>query len=153
MKVERTAARVFLDTSALFTGIWSATGGGRMLLKMGEVRAVDILVSPQVLIEIERVIRRKAPEQLGMLALLLDRSGVQVVDPASSATLSKVNRYLNYVPDAMILVAAIDAHSDYFVTLDRRHYLGNKDIRRAFPLWIGTPGDCLASYKDRLTRH
>lgn len=153
MKGELAIPRVFLDTSALFAAIWPPSGGGRMLLKMGEARAVDLLVSAQVLTEIERALRRKAPERLGALALLLDRSGVLVVEPASSATLSKVNRYLDYVPDAMILASAIDAQSDYFVTLDKHHFLGNEEVMRAVSLEIGTPGDCLAWFKHNLTRN
>ena len=66
--------RLFLDTSALFAGIWSAEGGARMLLKLGEAGVVELLVSSQVLEEIEDVIRRKAAQLLGTLALLLDRS-------------------------------------------------------------------------------
>ena len=53
---------VFLDTSALFAGIWSATGGGRMILKLGEAGAIRLLVCPQVLDEIESALRRKAPD-------------------------------------------------------------------------------------------
>ena len=71
-----------------------------MLLKMGEVRALGLLVSPQVLKEIERAVRKKAPERLGVLALLLDRSGVTVTDPPLAGTLAQVNQYLDYVPDA-----------------------------------------------------
>ena len=57
---------VFLDTSALFTGIWSATGGGRMILKLGEARVIRLLVGPQVLDEIGGALRRKAPNMLRM---------------------------------------------------------------------------------------
>ena len=72
-------ARLFLDTSALFAGIWSAQGGARMLLKLGEAGVVQLLVSAQVLEELETVIRRKAEGLLPNLALLLDRSQVQVL--------------------------------------------------------------------------
>lgn len=153
MKGERTVPRVFLDTSALFAGISSTVGGGRMLLKMGEVGALNLLVSPQVLKEIERAVRKKAPERLGVLALLLDRSGVAVTDPPLAVTLAQVNQYLDYVPGAMILASALDAQSDYFVTLDKRHFLGNENIQRSIPLKVGTPGDCLDWYKGNLTRN
>jgi hypothetical protein len=36
---------IFLDTSALFSGIWSETGGARMLLKLGEATAIKLSVS------------------------------------------------------------------------------------------------------------
>ena len=53
--------RLFLDTSVLFAGVWSAEGGARLLLKLGEAEVVILLVSSQVLNEIEGVIRRKTP--------------------------------------------------------------------------------------------
>jgi len=42
---------VFLDTSALFAGIWSAEGGARLVLRLAEVGAIRLLVSSQVLDE------------------------------------------------------------------------------------------------------
>jgi predicted nucleic acid-binding protein len=74
--------RLFLDTSALFAGIWSAQGGGRLLLRLGEAGAVQLIVSSQVLQELEAVIHRKASQHMPTLALLLDRSRVKVVQPA-----------------------------------------------------------------------
>ena len=41
--------RAFLDTNALFAGIWSVEGGARMILKLGEAGAIRLLVSSQVL--------------------------------------------------------------------------------------------------------
>src|SRR4030067_2899168 len=70
--------RAFLDTSALFAAIWSEEGGGRMLLRLGEAGAVQIVVSRQVLAGLERALRSKAPHPLGSLAVLLDRIHVEV---------------------------------------------------------------------------
>jgi predicted nucleic acid-binding protein len=56
---------VFLDTRALFAGIWSSTGGSRMILKLGEAEAIQLLASAQVLQEIENALREKAPGTLG----------------------------------------------------------------------------------------
>jgi predicted nucleic acid-binding protein len=73
---------LFFDTSALFTGIWSAQGGARLLLHLGEAEAVNLLVSPQVLQEIEGVVRRKAEEYLPYLVILLNQSRMAVVSTA-----------------------------------------------------------------------
>ena len=60
---------LFLDTSAMFAGIWSAQGGSRLLLRLGEAEVVHLLVSAQVLREIEDAFRRKAEEHLPVLAI------------------------------------------------------------------------------------
>jgi predicted nucleic acid-binding protein len=49
----------------LFAGIWSSTGGSRMILKLGEAEAIQLLASAQVLQEIENALREKAPGTLG----------------------------------------------------------------------------------------
>lgn len=138
---------VFLDTSALFAGIWSAAGGARMVLKLGEAEAVKLYVSSQVLTEIESVLRRKSPESLGSLALLLDRSRIRITPGPSPTYLDRSKSLVGYAPDALVLVAAWTAVTDYFVTLDRKHFLDNPVLQTAVPFLVGTPGDCLAWYR------
>lgn len=141
----------FLDTSALFAGIWSARGGSRMILKLGEAGVVRLLVGPQVLDEIESALRRKAPDLLGLLALLLDRSGVEVVPSPTSDALRDSQALTGHPGDAQVLAAAWAAGTDYFVTLDRKHFLDNPALRDAVPFSVGTPGDFLAWYRAQLT--
>ncbi len=141
----------FLDTSALFAGIWSATGGGRMILKLGEARAIRLLVSPQVLDEIESALRRKAPDMLGLLALLLDRSGVEVVPAPMPEAVQDSQALTGHLGDAQVLAAAQATGADYLVTLDRKHFLDNQTLRNAVPFPVGTPGDFLAWYRRQLT--
>ena len=142
---------IFLDTSALFSGIWSATGGARMLLKLGEAHAVKLSVSSHVLTEIESVLRRKSPQSLGTLALLLDRSRIAVVSSASESHIVIFQSVVNYTPDAIVLAAAWTAGVDYFVKLDRKHFLNNQQLRDIVPFAVGTPGSCLAWYRERLS--
>lgn len=140
--------RVFLDTSALFAGIWSASGGARMILKLGEVGAIQLVISLQVLEEIENVTRRKAPNSLGALALLLDRSQVEVRH--SEGDVGLVQNLPKHPGDARILAAALDSGVDYFVTLDRKHFLDDSTLREAVPLQMGTPGDFLSWLRSKL---
>jgi predicted nucleic acid-binding protein len=142
---------VFLDTSALFAGIWSATGGGRMILKLGEAGAIQLLVSPQVLDEIEGALRRKAPDMLGLLALLLDRSCVEVVPSPMPETVQDSQVLTGHPGDAQVLAAAWATGADYLVTLDRKHFLDNPALRDTVPFPVGTPGDFLAWYRRQLT--
>lgn len=143
-------ARVFLDTSALFAGIWSGAGGARMILKLGEAEAIQIWVGPQVLKEAEAVVRRKAPAALPDLALLLDRSGVQVGPPAKRAILRRSRALINHPGDAHVLAEAWTAGVGFFVTLDREHFLENQPMRAEAPFQLGTPGDFLAWFCNSL---
>ena len=52
--------KIFLDASALFAAVYSRIGGARMLLRLAEGAAVQVIVSSQVLSETEGALRRKA---------------------------------------------------------------------------------------------
>lgn len=142
---------VFLDTSALFTGIWSSTGGARLILKLGESGVIKLLVSGQVLKEIERVLRRKSPENLGYLALLLDRSRIDIAPEPSEDILKSCADIVPHKGDAQVIGSAWECEADYFVTLDRKHFLDNHLLKEKIPFQIGTPGDFLTWYRGRFS--
>ena len=142
--------KVFLDTSALFAGIWSSEGGGRMVLKLGEAGAVHLLVSPQVIGELEGALRRKAPQALGALALILERSGVEITDTPPSEAVQESLNLIDHFGDARILAAATASGADYLITLDKEHFLENPAVVNALSFPIGTPGDFLAWYRRLL---
>jgi len=139
----------FLDASALFAAVWSSEGGARMILKLGEVGAVRLLVSSQVLGEVEGALRRKAPEALGAFALLLDRSNIEVVPLPTDEAIHNCLTITGHRGDAGVLAAALNSQVDYFVTLDRQHFLDNPRLGGFAPFPIGTPGDFLAWLRDR----
>ena len=142
---------VFLDSSAVFAAILSATGGARQILRLGELGQVRLLVSGAVLGEVERTLREKLPEHLPNLALWLDAAQVVVVATPQRAAVTRLQARLAYAPDALVLAAAVSADADFFVTLDRKHFLGNVLLRAALPLPLGTPGDYLAWHRARFT--
>jgi predicted nucleic acid-binding protein len=141
--------RAFLDTSALFAAVWSDQGGARMILKLGEAGAVALLVSPQVIKEAEGALKRKAPETLPLLAILLDRGGVTVEGAAPHKSAAALASVTGHPGDAQIVADALQAKADYLITLDREHLLGNALLAGAVQLPIGTPGDFLAWFRGR----
>ncbi len=145
------SARVFLDTSALFAGVWSPTGGARLILKLGEMGAVRVVLSPQVLAEADGALRRKRPEALGLLALLLNRSQAEVTPSPSVEAVESAHELTGHRGDAQILAAARTAQVDFLTTLDRVHFLDNPTLRSAAPFPIGTPGDFLTWFRDQLS--
>jgi len=142
--------RLFLDTSALFAGIWSAKGGARMLLKLGEADAVQLMVSSQVLHEIEEVIRRKAPQFLSTLAILIDCSRIIIVLASPEPLVEQCKVLVSHSGDARILADAWHNATEYLVTLDKVHFLDVTGLSSQLPFPIGTPGDCLTWYRGKL---
>ena len=144
----RPEPRVFLDTSALFAGIWSAEGGARMLLRLGEAGVVHLLLSAQVLREIDVVLRRKSERHLPTLAILIDRSRAEVVKDAPPQLVQQCQVWIPHVGDAHILADAWYAQVDFLATLDKQHFLQAERRGVQLPVSVGTPGDCLAWLRD-----
>ena len=142
-------ARVFLDASALSAAVWSSEGGARMILKLGEAGAACLLVSSQVLDEVEGALRCKAPEALGVFALLLDRSNIEVIPLPTDEAIRDCLAITSQRGDAGVLAAALSGQVDYFVTLVRQHFLDNPRLSRFAPFPIGTPGNFLAWFRTR----
>ena len=142
-------ARLFLDTSAVFAGLWSASGGARALLQLGEAGLVDLVVSSEVLAELERTIRRKAPNLLGTLALVLDRARITVLPSPPSKLVDTAEAWTRHRGDALIVAAALKARVDYLVTLDQAHLLDNPTLQVHLPFPVGTPGSALAWLRNR----
>lgn len=141
-------ARIFLDTSALFAAVLSATGGARTVLKLGEAGAVKLLASRRVLAEAEGALRRKAPEAIPDLGLLLERAGLEIVPSAPRRDVGRLLDAVGHPGDAQIAADALAAGADYLVTLDKAHLLGNRRLARSVPYAIGSPGDCLAWFRS-----
>ncbi len=142
---------VFLDSSAVFAAILSEDGGARMILKLGEAHAIRVLVSSQVLAEVEGALRRKAPESLPCLAMLLDAAHATVGLSAGKSEVRRLRDAVGHDGDAQVLADAHAAHAAYFVTLDRKHFLDNKSARKVASCPMGTPGECLTWLRDKLS--
>jgi predicted nucleic acid-binding protein len=143
--------RVFLDTSALFSAVYSDAGGSRLILKLGEAGILSLWIGPWVLREAENVIKRKSPKSLSYFALLLDRAKVQIGEDADESSLQQTLAIIGYVPDAQVVAEALALNVDYFVSFDREHLVGNPRAE-VLPFPIGTAGDFLAWYRAQLTR-
>ncbi len=143
-------AKVFLDTSVIFAAVLSPDGGARMVFRLGEVGYLQLMAGKQVLKELEAVIRRKVPQTLPDLAVLLDTVKIVVTPEASTENLEQAKRLVAYPPDALILAEAIQANPDWFLSHDHQHIL--KISPETISFRIGTPGDLLNWLKEQMTR-
>ena len=141
--------RVFIDTSVLFDAILSPTGGSRRLFQLAEAGIVRLVVGPTVLREADGVVRRKAASSRPLMAQLLDSARVETSQSPTKIQVESARKYVRYAPDARVLAEAICADRDWFVTLDKEHFL-NKKREFRIGIVIGTPGDLIQSIKQSL---
>jgi len=143
------SARLFLDSSALFSGIVSSAGAARALLLLAETGRIELIVSEQVIVETERAVARKAPVMVADLRRTILASNVQIVSIPSAREVAEHLQLVRHVADVPILLAAMQAQVDFLVTLNSRHFIDDPDVARTSGLRIGTPGDGLAWLRDR----
>ncbi len=133
-----TISRVFLDASALFAAAYSSAGYARDLVLLAVRGRVQVVVSQDVLAEVERNMRRKAPERVENYQRLLALFDLEIVADPSSEDVKTAEQYV--VPkDAPIVAAAINAQPTYPVTYDRRHLIDPPEVAEKSGLSIVTP--------------
>jgi predicted nucleic acid-binding protein len=143
---------LFLDSSALFSGILSSQGGARALLLLAEDDKIQLVVSEQVIVEVERNVARKIPAVLSDAREMIRASRVHIV---RSPTLGQVGSYkdwMKHTVDIPILVAAMTARVDFLVTLNTRHFLDDPQVSEMSGLRIGTPGDALTWLRNEWSK-
>jgi hypothetical protein len=82
------------------------------------------------------------------LALLLDQSGVTVLPQPDEETVQVCMQIVQHPGNAQILAAAWSSDVDYFVTLDKQHFLENSGLIQAAEFQIGSPDDFLAWFRS-----
>ncbi len=141
--------KVFLDSSALIAGIISAQGAARALLQLAEDEKIVLIVSEQVIVEIERNLARKAPKALPFAREVVRAAKMRIVrDPQKADVLTHLD-WIQHAADVPILIAAHQAGVDYLATLNYRHFLDDPEVSRRSGLIIGTPGDVLGWVRSR----
>lgn len=143
---------LFLDSSALIAGIVSAQGAARVLLLLAEDEKIVLLVSEQVIAEVERNIARKMPRSLPLVREMILRAKVQILrDPGLAEVQARMD-WINHAADVPILVAAAAANVDFLATLNKHHFLDDTEVAKHSGLRIGTPGDALGWVREWLAK-
>lgn len=144
-------SNLFFDSSALFAGVVSADGASRALLLLAEGGLIDITVSEQVVAETEGALARKVPRALLTFREALRSTGLRIVRNPSPKDVKAHSDIIGHQADVPIVVAAMQAHVDYLVTLNRRHFIDDPDVANRSGR-VGTPGDALAQVRSRLAQ-
>ena len=82
---------------------------------------------------------------------MLDRSGVEIARKVSKQHFQTLRKATGHEADAHILCAALGADITYFVTFNRKHFLGSSAGRPNLPFPIGTPGDFISWFRKKMS--
>lgn len=80
---------------------------------------------------------------------MIETTNIQIVSEPPHHIVEAINQHVQYMADAQVIAAAQVSQVDYFVTLDKRHFLENQDLQNAVEFPIGTPGDFLTWYRQK----
>jgi predicted nucleic acid-binding protein len=141
---------IFLDSSALFSGIFSLQGAARVLLLLAEDEKISITISEQVVTEVERNLARKIPKILPLAREMILVSHIRIVRDPQTEDVNQHQDWINHPADVPILLAAACARVNFLVTLNTKHFLDDPEVSRRTGLRIGTPGDALAWVREQL---
>lgn len=135
--------RLFLDVSVLIAAAGSAEGGSALLLEICSTRKTQLLVTQLVLREAERNIQ----EELDEPALLRFYQVIADLDPhvipAPSSEDLQAAAGIVAAKDAPVLAGARAGKATHLITLDRKHFLGDKHREGILPITACRPAEFL----------
>jgi predicted nucleic acid-binding protein len=142
---------LFLDSSALLSGIINAKSACRAILLLAESDLLDITISEQVVAETERTIARRAPRGINDLRKAILASHAQIVRDPSPQDVSVSSDQISHVADVPIMLAAVQVQADYLVTINCRHFIDDPEITMKAGWKIASPGDALRWVQGQLS--
>lgn len=138
--------KVFVDSSVLFSACYSSTGASREIIRQGISGKIKLVISKHVIEEVERNLKKDAPQTIPIFQEFLNIVAFKIVHP----TKQEVEEAASCVDlkDAPILAAARNAKADYMVSLDTRHLVGIPKVASCAKVEIVLPGEFLKRIRN-----
>lgn len=137
--------RVFFDTSVYISALLSEQGAARALVRLAESGAIQMVVSEEVIVEVDRVLSRKFPVRVEQNRQLWKHLGPEMA-PNPTTDLIKPFSHKLAEGDASILCSAHLAKVSAFVTWNTRDFMAHGvDSLVDFPIVI--PADALKLFR------
>jgi predicted nucleic acid-binding protein len=132
--------RIFLDSSVLYAGAFSATGSARRLILKGLDGSIALSLSDLVLEETKRNLTKNAPQTLPYFTILADLFSPFITNPTKAEVLKAAR--IVHLKDAPIVAAAAKAKAGYLATHDVKHLLNHAQaIEEAYGITVLAPAE------------
>lgn len=141
----RPGNRVFFDTSVYVAALLSSEGAASELIRLVEDNAIQMVVSEEVIVEIDRVLSKKFPHLIHRSRELLQRISPDIASAPAPVQLKPFLEKLDD-GDASILCSAHLAKVSAFVTWNTRDFMAHGvDSLVGFPIVV--PADALKLFR------
>lgn len=113
---------VFLDTSALLSGLASPNGGSGIILEAGAESLFKLVVTDLIIEEGFRQAKRLKIKELLLKQLVVD-GVINVIEAPDDEFINRYAYLTSDPDDAHVLAGAIMARANVIVSLDKKHIL------------------------------
>ena len=137
--------RVFFDTSVYVAALLSDEGAANELICLAEDNAIRMVVSEEVIVEIDRVLSRKFPDLVHRSRELLKRLSPEIAPTPPRVQLKRLLHKLDD-GDASILCSAHLAKVSAFVTWNTRDFMAH-GVDALVDCPIVVPADALKLFR------
>jgi len=135
--------RIFLDANIFFAGCVSKEGASAFVLDLAKRKQIEVITSKLVLREADRNLRRKTPPNiLKTFHRFLQQTKIHVVLTPLEKALEPFEEMV-HPKDLPVFGAAVASESDFFLTLDRKHFLSSGLAAKIKKPRILSPSDFL----------
>jgi predicted nucleic acid-binding protein len=141
--------KIFLDSSVVFAGCHSPSGGSAVILDACRSGLLRCVISRIIFLETRQALFLKSGSAaLRRFGEFLDKGMLHFADIPEPEALEAYTSLLP-VKDCHVLAAAIAARCERLMTLDRRHFFSERILSADLPLKICTPAQFLKEWADR----
>lgn len=144
--------KIILDSSVIFSALFSPTGASAEILKLAEKKKVIILLPKYIEKELDDVLERKLPFVLSSFHELIENETLQQEKDPAKISVRKARDMISDPKDAPILAFAIYEKVDYLITLDRKDFIDDPQVSKKSKLKILTPGVFVKLFRKNRTK-
>jgi putative PIN family toxin of toxin-antitoxin system len=148
MKNTQKLFKIFLDTSVLLSGLNSPFGASAFILSLFKLKKLIIVISPEVILEAEKLIETKFP--LLKIPFLDFLASKPIITKKLTAKEIKSAYKIINSEDAPILAGAIKGKVNFLITLDKKFLKIIKPFEKKIGFKVLTPKEFLEVFRRNL---
>jgi putative PIN family toxin of toxin-antitoxin system len=139
--------RFFVDTSVLFSAVYSPSGGAGRLITDAINEEIELVISEDVANELKEAFAEDYPHLVPAVEALFMATPFVYVSITPTQQI-EARAVVSDPDDAHIVAAAKISSARALVTLDRKHLLSKPKVAEFVGMAVITPGEAIAMYRE-----